>query len=243
VPLLDPDRQFPADPATRRIAREIYETIATAPILSPHGHCDPQWFVDDAAFADPAQLFVVPDHYIFRMLVSQGVSLADLGVARLDGGPVETDGRKIWQLFASHYHLFRATPTRMWVDHAFETLFDITERLSADTADRSYDQIAERLASPEYRPRALFNRFGIEVLATTDSALDPLDHHKAIAGSGLSGRVIPTYRPDATIDPEGPGFAANVAGVLAPLPTHFPAYKSRTARSLSALFWDPRKRH
>lgn len=208
--LLDPDRQFPADPITRGIARDIFESIEGSPIISPHGHCDPSWFATDAPFANPAQLFVVPDHYIFRMLVSQGVSMTDLGVPRIDGGPTETDGRKIWRIFASHYHLFRGTPTRMWIDHSFETLFDVDGRLSAETADKTYDQIAERLQSPEYRPRALFKRFGLEVLATTDSALDGLDHHKTIQGVDLSGRVVPTYRPDAAVDPEFQGFAANV---------------------------------
>ncbi len=209
--MLHPDRLFPAEPGTRRIAREIFERIETAPIVSPHGHTDPAWFALNEPFPDPAQLFVVPDHYIFRMLVSQGVSLDALGVPRVDGSRAETDGRAIWRLFAAHYHLFRATPTRLWIDHSFATLFDIGERLSPDNADRLYDQIAERLASPEYRPRALFERFNIACLATTDAALDPLDHHAAIRASGWGGRVIPTYRPDALVDPDFAGFAQNVA--------------------------------
>jgi len=211
MPLLNPDRLFPADPATRQIARALYDQIGNAPIISPHGHCDPAWFATDAAFPDPAQLFVVPDHYIFRMFVSQGIDLADLGVPRVDGGPTETDPRKIWRIFAANYHLFRATPTRLWIDHAFETLFGVDQRLSTDNAERIYDQIAERLQSPEYRPRALFDRFNIDLLATTDSALDDLAHHRAIRTSGWNGRIIPTYRPDATIDPETDGFAENVA--------------------------------
>lgn len=208
--LLNPDRLFPADRDTRAVARQLYTQIKDAPIISPHGHCDPSWFADNALFPDPAQLFVVPDHYIFRMLVSQGVSLGDLGIARLDGTGAQTDGRKIWQVFADHYDLFRGTPTRLWVDHALETLFDVTDRLSSENAAQIYDKIAERLKGDDYRPRALFDRFNIAVLATTDGALDPLDHHKAIAGSGWSGRIVPTYRPDAVIDPEMDGFAQNV---------------------------------
>ena len=211
LPLLDPDRLFPNDPGTRETARRLYDGVAGLPIVSPHGHTDPRWFAENEAFPDPARLFVTPDHYVFRMLVSQGVALADLGVPRADGEPVETDGRSIWRLFASHYHLFRGTPTRMWLDHAFETLFDMDRRLSAETADLYYDRISERLASDEYRPRALYERFGIEVIATTDSALDDLRWHRMVADSDWSGRVVPTYRPDAVIDPEAADFFENVA--------------------------------
>ncbi|MCI5077964.1 glucuronate isomerase [Oricola sp.] len=209
--MLDPDRLLPNNPATRRIARRLYEGVADLPIISPHGHTDPRWFAENEPFPDPARLFVTPDHYVFRMLCSQGVDLAALGVPRADGGPVETDGRTIWRLFASHYHLFRGTPTRMWLDHAFETLFDLDSRLSTATADFYYDRIAERLASDEYRPRALFERFGLEALSTTEGALDDLKWHRQIAESGWSGRVITTYRPDTVIDPEADGFADNIA--------------------------------
>lgn len=209
--LLDPDRLFPTDPATRKTARYLYEGIADLPIISPHGHTDPRWFAENAPFPDPAQLFVTPDHYVFRMLCSQGVDLAELGVPRADGGPVETDGRKIWRLFAGYYHLFRGTPTRIWLDHAFESLFGLTERLSAETADLYYDTISERLSFDEYRPRALFERFNIEVLSTTEGALDDLKWHRTIAESGWPGRVVTTYRPDTVIDPEADDFAANIA--------------------------------
>ncbi len=211
LPKLDPDRLFPVDPEVRGVARSLYEGVATLPILSPHGHCDPAWFATDAAFADPARLIVTPDHYILRMLVSQGVPLHSLGVPRSDGGPVETDPRAIWRTFCAHWHLFRATPSRMWVDHALEHVFGVDEDLNTDTADAVYDHLAGCLATDAFRPRALFDRFGIEALATTDAALDRLDHHAAIAASGWGGRVIPTYRPDAVIDPETPGFADNIA--------------------------------
>ncbi len=209
--LLHPDRLFPADPASRDIARALYAEVRGLPIVSPHGHTDPAWYATDAAFPDPAQLFVTPDHYVFRMLASQGVQLEALGVPRADGGPTETDGRKIWHLFAANYHLFRGTPSRMWLDHAFETIFGFDQRLSAATADAYYDRIAEALQTPAFRPRALFQRFNIEVIATTDSALDDLSHHQTIRDSGWMGRVVPTYRPDAVVDPDFPGFAANIA--------------------------------
>lgn len=207
---LHEDRLFPADPSTRAVARRLYAGIRHLPIVSPHGHTDPRWFAENAPFPDPAQLFVVPDHYVFRMLLSQGLRLEDLGVPRRDGTPVETDPRAIWRRFASHYHLFRGTPSRLWLDHAFETLFDVTERLSADNADAVYDRIAERLATDAYRPRALFERFRIEAIATTESPLDDLRWHAMIRDSGWSGRVVTAYRPDPVVDPEFEGFAENL---------------------------------
>jgi glucuronate isomerase len=211
MPLLDPDRLFPADPAVRGLARDLFAQVRDLPILSPHGHTDPRWFAEDAPFPDPAQLFVVPDHYVFRMLCSQGVPLADLGVPRTDGRPTETDGRTIWRRFAEHYPLFRGTPSRLWLDHTFATLFGFEERLSAATADRYYDHIADCLARPEFRPRALFKRFNIEAIATTESPLDDLRWHKMIRDSGWDGRVVTAYRPDPVVDPDFEGFAANVA--------------------------------
>ena len=209
--LTHPDRLFPIEPSTRKLARALYEPIADLPILSPHGHCDPQWFAENARFPDPAQLFVVPDHYVFRMLVSQGVPMADLGIARADGGKSQTDPRKIWRLFAKNFHLFRGTPSSIWLNHSFEHVFGIDEVLSAETADSYYDHIDTRLAEGAFLPRALFDRFGIETLATTEGALDDLHWHKVIADSDWDGHVITTYRPDAVIDPEFEGFASNVA--------------------------------
>jgi glucuronate isomerase len=208
--MLHPDRLFPADPATRAVARRLYERVHDLPIVSPHGHTDPRWFAYDEPFADPATLFVVPDHYVFRMLMSQGIRLEDLGVSRRDGGAVETDGRRIWRLFCSNWKLFRGTPSRMWLSHAFETLFGITEAPSAENADRLYDRIDDCLKQPEFRPRALFERMNIEVLATTESPLDDLAHHAAIRASGWKGRVITAYRPDPVVDPEARGFLDNL---------------------------------
>jgi glucuronate isomerase len=208
--LLHPDRLFPIEASARAIARRLHQAIENLPILSPHGHTDPRWFAQNEPFADPATLFVKPDHYVTRMLYSQGVRLEELGVARRDGGPVEGDPRRIWRRFAERYHLFRGTPTRAWLDHAFSTLFGLGERLSARNADAYFDRISERLADPEFRPRALFERFNIEAIATTESPLDDLSWHKMIRDSGWAGRVITAYRPDPVVDPEFDGFAENL---------------------------------
>jgi len=210
APLLYADRLFPADFATRAVARRLYAEVRDLPIVSPHGHTDPRWYAENAPFPDPARLFVTPDHYIFRMLYSQGVTLEEMGIPRKDGHVVETDARKIWRTFAERYYLFRGTPTRLWLDQSFNELFGLDVRLSAKTADLYFDRISECLAKPEFRPRALFEKFRIEVIATTESPLDPLDSHKAIAASGWKGRVVTAYRPDPVVDPEFDGFRANL---------------------------------
>ena len=171
----------------------------------------PAWFAEDAPFGDPAELFIIPDHYLFRMLYSQGVALEDLGVPRRDGGPVERDGRKIWQRFAEHYPLFRGTPSRLWFDHALSEVLGIEEKLTAESAGRIYDRLVERLQESDTRPRALFDRFNIEALATTESPLDDLAHHQTIRDSNWGGRVITAFRPDPAVDPDFEGFRANVA--------------------------------
>ena len=209
--LLDEDRLFPLDGRARDLARGLYADIRDLPIVSPHGHTDPRWFAEDQPFPDPAQLFVTPDHYVFRMLCSQGVALTDLGVPRVDGGPTETDGRKIWRLFARNFHLLRGTPSRLWLDHSFQHVFGIDRPLTEQTADWYYDHIADCLARPEFRPRALFKRFNIEVIATTEAATDDLRWHRMIRESGWDGRVVTAYRPDGVVDPEMAGFADNVA--------------------------------
>ena len=213
IPLdLSADRLFPFDPGARALARSLYGTVRDLPIVSPHGHTDPQWYADDAPFPDPAALFIVPDHYVFRMLYSQGIPLETLGVPARAGERTSTyDPRAVWRSFASNYHLFRATPTRLWLDHAFSTLFGIDERLTSESADRHFDRIAACLADDAYRPRALFTRFNIEVIATTESPLDPLVHHRKLRASGWNGRVVTAYRPDPVVDPQIEGFAANVA--------------------------------
>jgi len=210
--LIHDDRLFPADPTTRSIARRLYAEVRDLPIVSPHGHTQARWFATNEPFPDPAKLFVQPDHYIFRMLYSQGISLEELeiGVAELK------NPRHVWRIFAENYYLFRGTPTRMWLDYAFHELFGLEERLSAATADLYFDVISERLKTPEFRPRALYERFNVEVLATTDSPLDSLEYHQAIRDSGwkprgVAPRIVPAFRPDSVVDPEFAGFAENIA--------------------------------
>ena len=207
VMLLDEDRLFPSESSARKVARSLYAQVRNLPIISPHGHTQASWFADNKPFPDPATLFVQPDHYVFRMLYSQGVSMDDLEI----GQKVVNDPRKVWRIFASHYYLFRGTPTRIWLDYAFEKLFGFTERLSPGTADHYFDVISEKLRTPEFLPRALYERFNIEVLSTTESPLDSLAAHKAILASGWKARIVPAYRPDPVVDPEFDGFAARIA--------------------------------
>lgn len=211
--LLDPDRLLPTAPELRRIARPLYERMADQPLVCPHGHTDARWFATDEAFPNAAELLLAPDHYLLRMLASQGVPYPDIGLGPKDGDGRIASPREAWRCFASHYHLFRGTPSRIWLDHALHEVLGVPQRLSADTADASFDHIDERLASPEFRPRALYERFNIEVIATTDAATDSLEHHTALRDSGWAGRVLPTFRPDAVADPEHADFAANVAAL------------------------------
>ncbi|HDQ72812.1 MAG TPA: glucuronate isomerase [Chloroflexi bacterium] len=198
---LDPDRFFAPDPAQQRVARELYAAVADLPIISPHGHVDPRLFADEnATFGTPAELLIIPDHYVFRMLYSQGLPLESLGVPRTDGGPVERDHRRIWQVFAENFHLFRGTPTGVWLTQELIEVFGVTQKLTGETAQAIYDQIEERLAQPAFRPRALFDRFNIEVLTTTDAATDTLEHHKRIQESGWEADIRPTFRPDAVVN-------------------------------------------
>jgi glucuronate isomerase len=222
---LHPDRFLPPDPAERAAARAVYEETAGLPIVSPHGHVDPALLAEDLPFPEPTDLLITPDHYVFRMLHSRGVDLDALGIPRADGTRAATDPRAVWRTFCAHWHLFAGTPTRAWLEYVLHELFGVRETPSAQTADRLYEHVAERLASPEYRPRALFDRFGIETLATTDAATDALAHHAALAdddwNAGPAGpRVIPTFRPDALVcvsRPDWPALAARL-GDLAGVP-------------------------
>jgi len=206
---LHPDRLLPAEPAARAVARELYGAVAALPIVSPHGHCDAAWFAGNEPFADAAELLLKPDHYLFRMLYSQGVPLEALGIG------AEADPRAAWRILAENYHLFRGTPSRIWLDWVFAEVFGLEVRLAAETADLYFDVIGEALRQPGFRPRALFERFGIEVLATTEGALDDLRHHRAIRDSGWPARVITAYRPDPVVDPEFEGFQANLDALSA----------------------------
>ena len=213
--MLDEMRLLPPVGKAREIASRLYESIRNLPILSPHGHTDPRWFAENKPFPNPTALLIQPDHYVFRMLHSQGISLEALGI-RQNGmqGDAEAaskvDLQDVWRIFAKNYFLFRGTPTRMWLDYVFVNLFGLTERLSAANADRYYETIALKLQTPEFLPRALFESFGIEVLATTDAATDTLEWHQTIRDSGWARRVIPTFRPDGVVDADIPEFHSNL---------------------------------
>ncbi len=215
-----PDRFFAAEPTQRTVARELYATVAGLPLVCPHGHVDPRLFADsDYTFGSPTELLLIPDHYVFRMLYSQGISLESLGIPRQDGGPTESDHRKAWQIFADHYYLFRGTPTGVWLDDELVNVFSVTEKLCSANAQAVYDQIDAKLQSPEFSPRALYDQFNIEVLCTTDAATDTLAHHQAIRSSGWGGRILPTFRPDAVVNIDMNGWGeqidllADVSGV------------------------------
>ncbi|HSZ43444.1 MAG TPA: glucuronate isomerase [Trebonia sp.] len=211
---MDSDRLFPADPATRAIARELYAEVRDLPLISPHGHVDPAMLANDEPLPDPAALFVAPDHYLTRMLYSQGVPPRQLGVPDRDGH-VSVSPREAWRTFCEHWYLFRGTPSRLWLEQSLIDIFGVTTPLGPATADAVYDELSERLADPAFRPRALLRRFGIEVLATTDTATDSLEHHARLAADGWGGdaehRIIPTFRPDAVTDPARPDWLSSIA--------------------------------
>ena len=208
--VLSPDRLLPADPEMRAVARRLYDTVRDLPILSPHGHVDARLLVDDAPFRDPATLLVTPDHYVTRLLHASGVPLSALGLGRTDLDDRESS--QVWRTLCANWTLFRGTPSRYWLETTLAEVFDVAVRPSAETADDLYDQIAQRLAKDDYRPRALFDRFGIEVLATTDDPCDDLTAHAILAADqDFRGRVLPTFRPDRYLEVAAPGWIADVA--------------------------------
>jgi glucuronate isomerase len=213
--MLAPDRYFSPSPAVRSVARALHDEFASLPLVCPHGHVDPRLLALDEPFPDPTALIVIPDHYIVRMLYSQGVAMEALGIPRLDGAAVETDARAIWQRFADHYYLFRGTPSGAWLAHEFEGVFGIDEPLTSESAMRIYDRIDASLRQPEFRPRALFERFNIEVLCTTDTATDTLESHRRIRDSGWTGVVRPTFRPDVAINIRHPQWRGEIARLSA----------------------------
>ena len=206
---LDPDRCFAADGPSREVARALYSRIADLPIISPHGHTDPRWFAENSGFGNATDFLLVPDHYLLRMLHSQGIDLAALGVRAKEGAAV-ADPRAAWRLFAEHYYLFRGTPCRIWLDHVFANVLGLDVRLDRDSADHYFDHINEALASDAYRPRAILDRFNVALIATTEGALDSLTYHDSIIADGWGHRVITTLRPDDVLDPDFPGFNANL---------------------------------
>lgn len=211
--ILHPERLFPVESKARDICCELYQSVANLPIVSPHGHTDPKWFSLNQAFSNPTNLLLTPDHYLVRMLYSQGISMEKLGFT---GNNEEAAPEGIWQIFANNYHLFRGTPSRLWLDYVFSKIFNLAVKLEESTAGYYYDVISTALAKPEFLPRALFDKFNIEVLSTTESPLDSLEHHQKIMSSNWNGRVISAFRPDPIIDPEFEGFTINI-GLLADL--------------------------
>jgi glucuronate isomerase len=207
---LHPDRLLPAEPDVRAIAQRLYAAVAELPIISPHGHVDPRILLDNTPFRDPASLFITPDHYVTRLLHASGISLDALGVGR---GPLpEAEARDVWRQLCAHWHVFHGTPTRYWLETELADIFDVSVRPSQESADEIYDQIADRLARDDHRPRELYGRFRISVLATTDDPCDDLSAHEALtADATWSGRVLPTFRPDRYLESGQPGWAELVA--------------------------------
>jgi glucuronate isomerase len=200
---LDPARLFDPDPTQKSAAMYLYELVAKKPIYSPHGHVNPAFFSNpNYHFKNPVELFIQPDHYVIRMLYSQGITY--------DRILTSENPRAVWQLFASNYFLYRGTPSGIWLDHEMWEVFGVKEKLTGDSADRIYDQIVHMLAGEEFTPRNLYKKFSIAVLATTDSATDTLEHHQAILNSGWDGRIIPTFRPDNLINLNASDWIQNI---------------------------------
>ena len=227
---LPEDRYFGPDPKQKEIARQLYDRVKDLPLICPHGHVDPRMFADPSySFGTPTDLLIIPDHYVFRMLYSQGIPMEHLGIPRRDGGEVERDHRKIWQIFAEHFALFRGTPTGMWLAHELLSVFGVEEKLSGESGQRIYDQISGKMATPEFRPRAMFERFNIEAMSTTDAATDPLPHHQAIRKSGWKGRVVPCFRPDGVVNVDNPTWRQNIKVLSAVSKIEVKNYKSYIA--------------
>ncbi|MEJ3403710.1 glucuronate isomerase [Rathayibacter sp. YIM 133350] len=196
-----PDRLLPAEPSQRSIARRLYDEVRHSPIYSPHGHVPVRMLLDDEPFPDPAALLITPDHYVLRLLHAVGVPLDELGVGRNGAAPT-AGGRAVWRKLCEHWDVFLGTPVRFWFESELSEVFGITEQPSTENADELYDQLADALARDSFRPRALFDRFGIAVLATTDDPADDLSAHRALRDDpSFSGRVLPTFRADRYMNP------------------------------------------
>ncbi len=222
---LHENRFFDPSPAVRKISLELYESIKDLPIVSPHGHVAPRLFSNNQPFPNPSELIIIPDHYVFRMLYSHGIPLESLGIPRVDGEPVEMDSRKIWQIFSENFYLFDGTPSGVWLRHELSVVFGVEEKLNAGSAQRIYDHIQKKLLTPDFLPRAMFDRFNIEVLTTTDAATDTLKHHKKIKESGWKGKVIPCFRPDAVINMKTKKWKKNIDALGGLCGTEITSYK------------------
>ncbi|GAB3915077.1 uronate isomerase [Microlunatus endophyticus] len=197
-----PDRLLPADTGLRDLARSIYQQVSGAPIYSPHGHVDAAVLAENRPFGNPAELLITPDHYVTRLIHAYGVGLDQLGVNTPDADP-----REIWRLFCSHWHVFAGTVVRYWFESELSEVFGLTVQPSAETADDLYDQLSEQLARPDFRPRELFDRFNIAVLATTDDPASDLSAHQLLAADpDFTGTAVPTFRADRYMTPNVPGW-------------------------------------
>jgi glucuronate isomerase len=211
---LSEDRFFDPNPTQRALARQLYTSVKNTPIISPHGHVDPSLFADEKRkFGSPAELLIIPDHYVFRMLYSQGINLNELGIPRKNNEPKEQDHRKIWQIFADNFYLFNGTPTGIWLSHELQTVFGIHTKLKSNTAQDIYDLIEAKINSKDFQPRPLFDKFNIEILCTTDPAWDDLSYHKAIKASEWNGDIRPTFRPDGVINLDTSDWAVNISAL------------------------------
>ena len=221
-----PDRLFPADPRQREVARRLYQQVAELPLVCPHGHVDPGILVDNRRFLDPASLLVTPDHYVTRLLHADGVALEELGVGQ---GPLsEAEARAVWRRLCERWELFAGTPVRFWLEAELAQIFGVSLSPAAETANAIFDQVSERLADDSFRPRALYSRFRISVLATTADPCDDLAAHAALAADpSWPGRVIPNFRPDRYLEPLRPdwGPAVRRLGEVAGVDTgDYPGY-------------------
>ncbi len=222
---LQADRYFDSDTSVRSVARDIYASIKDLPLVSPHGHVDPSLFVRNEPFPNPTELFLIPDHYLFRMLYSQGISMEALGIPHRDGSRGETDPRRIWQLFADHFYLFAGTPSKAWLDYEFHVILGLPDPLTPKNAQRVYDQISERLQTPAFLPRALYDSFRLEILATTDAATDQLEHHAALRKGTWKNGIVPTFRPDGVTNLADPAWKKNIKALGASVGKEIRSYK------------------
>jgi glucuronate isomerase len=227
---------FDPDPGVRQVASELYNQVKDRPLLCPHGHVDPGIFSENKPFPDPSRLIITPDHYVFRMLYSRGIQLENLGIIPLDGSPYEQDSRAIWQIFSENFYLFAGTPTGIWFTQEFEEVFGITEKLNAGSGMHIYDQIQDKLKQPDFLPRALYKKFNIEVLSTTDGAADTLEHHKAIRESGWDGMDITSYKQYIQALEKQREFFKSMGAVSTDHGVEEPFTHSLSGREVEALF-------
>lgn len=188
-----------------RIAQDLFESVGELPLICPHGHVPPQLFsTENEKFDNPAELFITSDHYVLRMLLSQGVRCQDLGIQGVSDESYISAPEQIWQIFCDHYHLFDGTPTGLWIENILAMVFGIMKKPDSENAIELYQQMAQSLRSASFNLRKLFQKFNIEVLCTTDDVTDSLNVHQEISQAGWQGRILPTLRMDRVVDIQHP---------------------------------------